>query len=98
MCPARVLLGGRCPKGCPRKQNIYHECERLNVLDHILVDALPSGEMYFVSRHHGVGWETAPEVQNLVSFCRWHGLSIKIEEQADNATYKTHIIIKKGKQ
>ena len=79
-CPARVLLGGRCPKTCPER-NPYSDCSCLPIIDHPSLETLPSGEQCFVSRvYYSIG-PGNEEFRRLQAVCECHGLTITVEEK-----------------
>ena len=80
LCPARVLLGGRCPKTCPER-NPYSDCSCLPIIDHPSLETLPSGEQCFVSRvYYSIG-PGNEEFRRLQAVCECHGLTITVEEK-----------------
>jgi hypothetical protein len=94
-CPARVLLGGRCPKGClERSEN--GECIQLQMIDHVSLEKLSTGEVCFISR---VYYSIAPDDENymrLKAYCDYHGLKISVEEKSWNGVSSvSHIYITK---
>ena len=92
-CPARVLRGGRCPRGCIQK-SIFGSCKTLSLLDHTTVDYTAIGDVCFISRHHGCGgFDGLDEFEELKRYCEWHKLNIKVEFQKQGAPYGAHIII-----
>lgn len=92
-CPALVLRGGRCPRGCLQK-SIFGSCKNLKFLDHATVGYTTTGDVCFISRHHGSGaFDGLEEFEELKRYCEWHKLNIKMELQKRGAPYGTHIII-----
>lgn len=91
-CPARVLLGGRCPKGCPEK-DVLRACIPMKWVDHPGLDELPSGEKIFVCRHYGLGIE-AIYGKHIQRYCDFHNLDYTIEKGEFNGEMATIIKIK----
>jgi len=79
-CPARVLLGGRCPKSCPERDP-YSDCSRLPIIDHPSLETLPSGEECFISRVYYSITPNNEEFRRLRAVCEIHGLTITVEEK-----------------
>ena len=76
-CPARVLLRGRCPKGCPAKSICSRGWRNYSGIDHVGVEKNPDGTQTFVSCSHGISEEAE---KNIKAFCDWHGLSVEIDK------------------
>lgn len=94
-CPARALLLGRCPKGCPER-NPYGNCAIANLVDHPRIEEMPTGERVFISSHYYLGVEETEKFKRLKAVCDFHGLQTSVEVYPWN-TVKTvsHIKIYK---
>ena len=77
-CPARVLLHGRCPKGCPERKK-YSDCSIGNLVDHVRIEETPAGEECFVSSVYNVDMEETEAYKRLKAVCDFHGLRTSVE-------------------
>jgi len=82
-CPARVLLGGRCPKYCP-EWNFYSDCSQLPIIDHPSLEMLPSGDQCFVSRVYSTISPDDKEFKRLKAVCECQGLTVSVIERPWN--------------
>ena len=95
-CPARVLLGGRCPSKCPAKLDDHCFDHKGYCKDHVGLEESPSGELRFVLRLYGAGWDKTSDFEKLLDYCAYHGLLISTEEKPWNGMpVVCHIIITK---
>ena len=98
LCPARVLLRGRCPKVCP-EWNFYSDCSCLPIIDHPSLEILPSGEQCFVSRVYYSILPGDKEFKRLQDVCQCQGLTISVKESPWNGMKTvSHIKITKKQE
>lgn len=77
-CPARVLLHGRCPKGCPER-SITGCCSVDSLVDHERLEKTTSGGDCFVTSFYYRGLEDAENYKRLKAVCDFHGLNTRVE-------------------
>lgn len=92
-CPARVLLGGRCPKECPSRR----ECQEgvgLQWLDHCHLVRNTDGTNTFVSV---VYFNPEEHVEACKEYFAFHGLSVRVEKSPFKGLENAwHIFISKA--
>ena len=78
-CPARVLLHGRCPKGCPERL-VHSNCAIANLVDHPRLENTSTGEDCFVSSVYYAEVTDTEEYKRLKAVCDFHNLHVCVEE------------------
>ena len=98
LCPARVLLHGRCPKNCPER-NPHSDCSCLPIIDHPSLETLSSGECCFVSRVYSSLSPEDKELIRLRAVCECQGLTVSVSEHPWNGqAIVSHIKITKNNE
>jgi hypothetical protein len=88
-------LGGRCPNGCPERSE-NGECFQLQMIDHVSLEKLSTGEDCFVSRVYYSIDDDNENYKRLKNYCTYHGLNIsKKEEPWNGLPFVSHIYITK---
>ena len=77
-CPARVLLHGRCPKGCPER-NPRGNCSVAKLVDHVRLEKTTVGDDCFVSSVYYTDVENSEKYKRLKAVCDFHGLHTAVE-------------------
>ena len=77
-CPARVLLHGRCPRGCPERRS-NGVCSVDSLVDHERLEKTISGEDCFVTSFYFLGLEDSENYKRLKAVCDFHGLNSCVE-------------------